>query len=158
MAYTSANNLGRLIMGELNNNAAFNAGRLDIANLTKRSKQNALGRLATTGMSRTGITQSVLGEINRAAGESYGKLAGQESARRSQIIDQLLGLYQFQKEQEAKEFGIGDFFGGIAGLLTGSLLGPIGAAGGSFLGDQLTGLLKGSGKSSDTTWGDYSTL
>ena len=144
MAYTSAKNLGKLIMGDLNNSAAFDAGRLDIANLTKRSKRNALGRLATTGMSRTGITQSVLGEINRAAGESYGKLAGQEQDRRSRMIDQLLGLYKFQKEQEASEFGIGDFFGGIAGLLTGSLLGPVGAAGGEYLGSAFTDLLKGS--------------
>ena len=155
MAFTSAKNLGKLLMGELNESPAFTAGRREIAGLTKRRIQDLFGRMANTGMGRTGITQSALSEVYKAAGESYAQLSGQEADRRSRTIDKLLGLYQFQKEQEASEFGIGDFFGGVAGLLTGSLLGPVGAAAGSFLGEGLTGLLKGGGGKGKKSSGGY---
>lgn len=137
MPFTSGKKLGRLLMSELDNNAAFEAGSMQIGNLTKRRIRDTFGRLANTGMSRTGIAGSAIAEIQKAAGESYANLSGQEAGRRSQIINQLLGLYQFQKEQDAQEIGFGDVLGGALGLVTGSALGGFGGS----LGKKLSGLL-----------------
>ena len=133
----SNNYLEGLLKGQLNNSTEFQAATRGIGNLTSQRVQDALSRLSTSGLGRTGISGSLLNNIYAKAGDSYANAASKESSRRTQIIHQLLGL----QKQEDSQFGIGDVFGSILGLGLGSVLGPLGAG----VGKKLSGLLTGSG-------------
>lgn len=133
----SSKKLNRLLLGELDNSKAFQAGAMGIGQLTRQRAEAAQSRLATSGLGRSGIGGSIFNRIYGTAGQSFAGLAGEEASRRSQIINQLLGLYKFDKEFEERQTDIGDIFGGAIGLLSGSALGGLGAG----IGDKLSRLI-----------------
>lgn len=100
-------------------------------------------------------TAGTLGLLGRGAGEANRGLAGQafgvgqqqagqadiETQRRLQVLMQLLGVGQQTAFNVPIQQGggLGSVLGGLAGLLGGSFLGPLGAAAGSKLGSSLFG-------------------
>lgn len=134
-------NIENMLIEAYNNPAPFrnyvSTATTGINEQTRKRVRDLLGKFSTTGMGRSGISGAALGDIYSGAGQNISEVgargATMEAQNRNQILNQLLGLAEYQDQK----VGFGDVLGFLGGELGGSVLGKVGGA----LGGKLTDLL-----------------
>jgi len=133
-----AGQLQQMLQSQYDNSTPVNdyisSASAGINNQTNKRVRDLMSRFSNTGMSRSGISGASLNDIYSNAGGQLSNVASQgemmNMQNRSQILNQMLGLYKYQDQKPTW----GDVAGGVAGSLLGSATGGFGTAIGGALG------------------------
>lgn len=121
-----ADQLYQLIMGQMNNNQAGNdytaTASANINNATNKNVKGLQSKFATTGLGRSGIGGAAINDAYATGNEGLSQAAAQgeqiNQQNRSDMLNKLLGLYQFDQSQPNLGntlLGIGSNIAGFAG-------------------------------------------
>jgi len=143
----SADDLYSLIMGQMNNNQPGNdytaTASANINNATNANVRNQQANLAASGMGRSGLGGVQANNAYASGNQQLSQVAAQgeqmNQQNRSDMLNQLLGLYKSQQSQPS----LTSTLLGVGGTVAGSFFGPVGAVVGSQLG-KLAGSALGS--------------